>query len=92
MLVQVENGSGVAHVATSAASGLHSLGFSINGTGDADSFTYTTSVIEYPPGDLAMADTLLAHLNGATELVRDSSLPAGEVHLILGSSFTGVAQ
>jgi hypothetical protein len=91
VLIQIINGSGVNDIATTTASGLSSLGFAINGTEDAPSYTYTTSVIQYPAGDLSLADTVLAHLNGPTELVEDSSVPSGEVYLILGSTFTGVA-
>jgi hypothetical protein len=91
-LVEIFNGSGASGVAASTASGLHAVGFSINGTADASSFTYTTSVIEYPPGELAEADTVLAHLNGPTRLEVDSAVPTGEVHLILGSTFVGVAK
>jgi hypothetical protein len=92
VLVEIVNGSGASGAATSTASGLHSVGFAINGTMDAPSYSYTTSVIEYPSGGLADAYTVLAHLNGPTELVEDSSVPAGEVHLIVGSTFRGVAQ
>jgi hypothetical protein len=59
---------------------------------DANSFTYTTNVIEYSPGGLANADTLLAHVNGPTRLEEVSSIPTGEVHFIVGSSFTGVVK
>src|SRR5215831_8539906 len=46
--LEVLNGSGTAGVATTAASGLTSLGFNVIGTGDApNGFSYTDSVIEY---------------------------------------------
>ncbi len=81
VLVQVVNGTGAPNA-----------GFAINGTGDAASLTYTTNVIEYPPGGLADADTLLAHISGPTRLEEDSSIPTHEVYFIVGSSYTGVVK
>jgi hypothetical protein len=92
VLVVVVNGSGAAGIAGTTAAALHEVGFVINGTMDAESFTYSTSVIEYPPGALSSAYTVLAHLNGPTRLVEDATVPAGEVHFIVGSTFRGVAQ
>jgi hypothetical protein len=92
VLVQVYNGSGARGVAHAAAQELATAGFLINGTSDVSDFTYTTSVIEYPPGALTSANTVLAHINGPTELEADSSVPNGEIHLILGSTFVGVAK
>jgi hypothetical protein len=92
VLVEVVNGSGASGLAATTATALHAAGFAINGTMDAESFIYSTSVIEYPPGDLSDAYTVLAHLNGPTRLVEDSSVPTGEVHFIVGSTFQGVAQ
>jgi len=57
--VQILNGSGVAGLATQAATGLTSRGFDVTGTGNAASFAYTNSVIEYATtADLAAVNTL----------------------------------
>jgi len=88
--VQVLNGSGVTGVAAQAATGLTSRGFDVTGTGNAASFGYTSSVIEYPStADLAAVNTLQKELTDVTDLL-DASLAPGTVELILGSDFTGL--
>jgi hypothetical protein len=92
VLVEVLNGSGGSGAAQAVASSLHAAGFTINGTGDANDFSYGTSVIAYAPGNLAGAETLAHHVEGATHLEEVNNLPASdEVELIIGSSFSGVA-
>jgi len=92
VLVQVVNGFGGSNAATDAASALHNAGFTINGTGDAQNFTYHESVIEYSPGNLSAAQTLDNHVVGPVHLEQVSDLPANdEVVLILGSTYGGVA-
>jgi LCP family protein required for cell wall assembly len=88
--VEVLNGSGVSRIASEAASGLTSRGFDVTGTGDAPSFAYTNSVIEYSSaGDMAAVNTLKKELTNVTSL-QVASLPPGTVDLILGSDFTGL--
>ena len=89
--VEVLNGSGVSHIASEAAAGLTSRGFDVTGTGDAPSFAYTDSVIEYSSAaDMAAVNTLKKELTHVTSL-RVASLTPGTVDLILGSGFTGLA-
>jgi LCP family protein required for cell wall assembly len=89
--VEVLNGSGVTHIANAAAAGLTSRGFDVTGTGDAPSFAYTKSVIEYSSAaDLAAVNTLKKELTNVTSL-QVTSLTPGTVDLILGSDFTGLA-
>ena len=89
--VEVLNGSGVSHIATAAAAGLTSRGFDVTGTGDAPSFAYTNSVIEYSSADdMAAVNTLKKELTNVTSL-QVASLAPGTVDLILGSDFTGLA-
>jgi len=88
--VEVLNGSGVAGIADQAAAGLTSRGFDVTGTGNAASFAYTQSVIEYAStADLAAVNTLKKELRNVTDL-RDASLTPGTIELILGSDFTGL--
>ena len=88
--VEVLNGSGVSRVAGEAAAGLTSRGFVVTGTGDAPSFAYTKSVIEYSSlADLAAVNTLKQELTNVTLLQVTSQAP-GTVDLILGSDFTGL--
>lgn len=88
--VEVLNGSGVTGQAAVAAAALQSAGFTVNGTANAASFTYTETVVDYPPGSAAAAETLAAHLVGSAVLQVDEGLPAGVVDLILGASYGGV--
>jgi LCP family protein required for cell wall assembly len=89
--VEILNGSGVAHIATEAATGLTGRGFDVTGTGDAPTFAYTKSVIEYSStADMAAVNTLKKELTNVTSL-RVASLTPGTVDLILGSDFTGLA-
>lgn len=89
--VEVLNGSGVTQIASEAAAGLTSRGFDVTGTGDAPSFAYTNSVIEYSStADMAAVNTLKKELTNVTSL-RVASLTPGTVDLILGSDFTGLA-
>jgi hypothetical protein len=88
--VKILNGSGVAGIANKAAAGLTSRGFQVTGTGNAASFAYTKSVIEYAsPADMAAVNTLKKQLTNVTNL-QDSALTPGTVELILGSDFTGL--
>jgi LCP family protein required for cell wall assembly len=88
--VEVLNGSGASDVASDAAAGLTSRGFDVTGTGDAASFTYTNSVIEYSSAaETAEVNTLKQEISNVTDLL-DASLKPGTVELILGSDFTSL--
>jgi LCP family protein required for cell wall assembly len=89
--VEVLNGSGVQGIASRAAADLTSRGFAVTGTGNAASFAYTESVIEYSSAaDMAQVNTLKQVLTNVTDL-HVPSLAPGTVALILGSDFTGLA-
>jgi LCP family protein required for cell wall assembly len=89
--VQVENGSGITGVAGQAGSDLTNLGFNVVGTGDADNFGFSESMIEYAAAsDLPAVNTLKAHLSNV-QVTQDSTLTPGTVVLILGSSFNGLS-
>jgi hypothetical protein len=88
--VEVLNGSGSPDVAVQAATGLTSRGFDVTGTGDAASFAYTNSVIEYSSAaEVAEVNTLKQEISHVTDLL-DASLKPGTVELILGSDFTSL--
>ncbi len=89
--VKILNGSGSPGVAVQAAAGLTSRGFDVTGTGDAPSFAYTNSVIEYASSaDMAAVNTLKQQLTNVTDL-QDGTLAPGTVELILGSDFSGLS-
>ncbi len=88
--VQVLNGSGVQGLAARTAAGLTSRGFDVTGTGDAATFSYTNSVIEYSSSaDIAEVNTLKQAVSDVTDL-QDASLSPGTIELILGSDFAGL--
>ena len=87
--VEVLNGSGRSGVAAQAASALARRGFGVTGTGDAASFGYTRSVIEYAGHTQRAARTLAAQVPGSV-LRRDPALAAGTIQLIVGSRYTGL--
>jgi LCP family protein required for cell wall assembly len=88
--VEILNGSGSPDVAAQAATGLSSRGFDVTGTGDAASFAYTNSVIEYSSAaEVAEVNTLKQEISNVTDLL-DASLKPGTVELILGSDFTSL--
>jgi hypothetical protein len=88
--VEVLNGSGASGAATTTGQALDAAGFTLNGTGNAASFDYTTSAINYAPGHVAAAETLLSQIQGPTQLVPDSSLAGDNVDLVIGSTFKGI--
>lgn len=92
VLVEVLNGFGENGAATAAAAALQSRGFAINGTGNASSFEYADNVIQYAPGNLSGAYALEAYVTGTTEFVESLDVPAGEVQLVLGSTYDGIAE
>ncbi|HEX6448009.1 MAG TPA: LCP family protein [Trebonia sp.] len=86
--VQVLNGNGMSGIAAVAAGELTARGFTVTGTGDASSFGYASSVIEYGSAAArAAAQTLHAQVPGAT-LREVPGLAGGSVVLILGAGFT----
>lgn len=91
MLVEVLNGFGANGAATAAAAALHGEGFAINGTGNASSFEYADNVIQFAPGNLSDAYTLEPYVTGTTQIVESLDVPAGEVQLVLGSTYDGIA-
>jgi LCP family protein required for cell wall assembly len=89
--VQVLNGAGIHGLAGQAASDLTSQGFNIAGTGNAENFSFTNSVVEYASNaDRPAANTVAAQVSGAT-LEKNPSLMPGTVELIVGSNFSGLS-
>ncbi len=90
VLVEVVNGSGTSGQASSVSTALQADGFRVNGTANASSYSFTSSVIDYPPGLLASAQTLARYINGSVVFHESSTIPSGEIQLTTGSSFTSV--
>jgi len=88
--VQVLNGAGTSGLAGTVSSDLTQAGYTVTGTADAASYGYTTSEIEYGPGQQAVARQFASSISGATEAVPDSSLSGDNLIFIVGSSFQSV--
>jgi LCP family protein required for cell wall assembly len=91
VLVDVLNGTGSTGLASTTATDLTNAGFTVTGSGDAASFGYTSNVIEYSsPSQLPDVNTLKAAI-GSAQVKQDTTLQAGTISLIVGSSFNGLA-
>lgn len=88
--VEVLNGNGIAGAAGDAANDLTKSGFSVSGTGNASSYSYAASEIQYAPGKEAVAQQLASAISGSTQLVSDSSLTGDNLVLTVGSTFNGL--
>jgi LCP family protein required for cell wall assembly len=87
--VEVLNGSGISGLAASAQGELEAAGFTVTGTGNADSSDHTQTVVRHAAGDEALAATVAAQVPGSiVEL--DDTLTSGTVQLVLGEDFNGV--
>ncbi|TYP89868.1 LCP family protein [Blastococcus xanthinilyticus] len=89
--VQVFNGSGTSGLAGKAAQSLQAAGFVVSGTANADAMDYKQTEIRHAAGDEALAATVAATIPGAVPEVA-ADVPAGAVHVVLGSDFNGVGQ
>ncbi len=89
--VDVYNGSGIGGLAASASADLTAKGFVAGVTGNADSSDYTATEIRHAPGEEALANTVLEAVPGAS-VQEAADVPAGTVHLVLGSDFNGVGK
>jgi LCP family protein required for cell wall assembly len=88
--LRVLNGNGGDGSAAKAAFSLRQVGFGISYTGDADSFTYKTTVIRYGAGKEAKAELLQSYLQAGARLEEDDALGAVDVALVIGADYTGV--
>ena len=89
--VEVLNGSGVNLIASTTGTALTARGFHVLGAASAPSFNYVQSVVQYgSKADLAAARTVEAQLSNVT-LQLNTAVPAGQVNLILGSTFKALA-
>lgn len=88
--VRVLNGNGLDGAAGKTAFALQNAGFATAGTGEADSFNYTKSVIRYGPGKLPKAELLRSYLSAGATLQEDSTLGTVDLALVVGADYNGV--
>lgn len=88
--IKIENGSGIPGAAGTAKDLLVKAGFSVSGTGNADTYDFTDTIIEaksdVPAGFVTLLKTTLqsTYSVGKNVILKDSS--ADEVVVIIGSS------
>jgi hypothetical protein len=89
--IEILNGSSGVSQVTSADAALTSRGFDVVGTGDAASFGYRETVIEYASSaDLAAANTVAQQFS-VVKVKQVAGLTPGTVTVILGSRFIALA-
>ncbi|MBV8160511.1 MAG: LytR C-terminal domain-containing protein [Acidimicrobiia bacterium] len=88
--LRVLNGTGVKGQATTAAASLQQAGYGVAGSGDADSFTYRSSVVRYGPGQEAKAQQVAGLLGGGAQVQEDPTLQGVDLVVVTGSTFAGV--
>jgi LCP family protein required for cell wall assembly len=89
--VRVLNGSGIDGQAGDVARALQGVNFSVAGTGPADSYRYTASVVRYGRGQLSKAQLLQGYVGGGVQLREDRTLRGVDLVLISGRTFSGIA-
>jgi LCP family protein required for cell wall assembly len=89
--VTVLNGTGHVGEAAAVRGALESVGFAVDGTGNASQHV-DRSTVRYAPGSLAAADLVARHLTNGALLVEDADATSGSVILTVGPEFTTVMQ
>lgn len=88
--IRVLNGTGTRGQATSVAQQLQAAGYTVAGTGDAETFHYPSSVIRYGVGQQAKAGVLQALMIGGAQVEPDASLRSADLVLVTGASYGGL--
>ena len=88
--VQVLNGSGITGHAGQTSEALTAAGFSSAGTGEADRFDVTESIVRYTAGGEAKADLVARHLEPGARLELVEGPLDADVVVVTGTLLTGV--
>jgi LCP family protein required for cell wall assembly len=88
--LKVLNGTGVNGTARKAADELAGVGFVIRGTGDADSSSYTQTIVRHGPSKADSARTVAAAIPGA-QIQLDQTL-GSTIEVVIGSEYAGVRE
>lgn len=88
--VKVLNGSGVPGQAGAASDALVQAGFTSAGTGEAESFELSRTVVRYPTGQAAAADLVARHLVAGADLEEVEGSVGADVVLVTGTDYAGV--
>ena len=88
--VRVLNGNGGDASASVAATSLTAAGFRVAGTGNALSYDYPATIVQYAPGQQAKAALLRSVLASGGTIEEDRTLSGADVALVLGLDYTGL--
>ncbi len=89
--VAVNNGTGDSGQATDVAEGLGALGFDTSpGTGDAEDFGFTRTLVRYQPGNEAAAQYVAAQLVNGADLEEVGATYVADVIVVTGTDYAGV--
>jgi hypothetical protein len=88
--VRVLNGSGVTGQAGQASDDLTDVGFGAAGTGEAERFDVTETVVRYTAGGEAKADLVARHLDPSARLELVEGPLEADVVVVTGSQYAGV--
>ncbi len=89
--VAVNNGTGDSGQATDVADGLGALGFDTSpGTGDAEDFGFTRTLVRYQPGNEAAAQYVAAQLVNGADLEEVGATYVADVIVVTGTDYAGV--
>jgi polyisoprenyl-teichoic acid--peptidoglycan teichoic acid transferase len=93
--LSVLNGSGVSGQASDASAELSEVGFSVIGTGEAETFDYSRTTVRYPAGSRTQAEAVASWLVAGADLeevpAADGTTDADAVTVITGADWQGVA-
>ncbi|MEX2293825.1 MAG: LCP family protein [Acidimicrobiales bacterium] len=88
--IRVLNGSGVPGEAGRAADALVAAGFTAAGTGEAETFAFSHTVVRYRPGGRSVASLVARYLSGPVELDEVTDSLGADVVVVTGDQFAGV--
>jgi LCP family protein required for cell wall assembly len=88
--VKVLNGSGQPGHAGRISAALSASGFASAGTGEAERFDFTRTVVRYTSGQGMAADLVARYLDGGVDLQEVSGAIGADVVVVTGSALTGV--
>jgi LCP family protein required for cell wall assembly len=88
--VRVLNGSGITGQARGAGEALAAVGFGAAGTGEAERFDVTETLVRYTAGGEAKADLVARHLDPGARLELVEGPLEADVVVVTGSQYAGV--
>jgi hypothetical protein len=88
--INVLNGNGGDAVASTTAASLAQAGFRVASTGNALSYDYLQTIVQYAPGKQDRGALLRSTLVAGAALEEDKTLTGADVTLVVGSDYNGL--